>query len=147
VTAASAIDIRIASPEVDAIQKEREKRRAKRVRKGTRTAVEQLLHELGEGLTDELRNDIRRAAETVDPPDRAEGDDQGEAEDAERDTYLLLGHRVASLYGLSRASADRIAAIAERTGRSVDEIDRLITLLKGAEAWGEVLTRILVIVM
>ncbi|MEM1314893.1 MAG: hypothetical protein AAGI51_10090, partial [Pseudomonadota bacterium] len=139
--AQAAIDIRIAVKAVSDHEAARNRRLARKPSANARSAVRRLLDERGEAFDDALRDDTLDRLETVEQDRTAEGEpilDQDAKDDAH-----VLSERLARLYRLSRAPRETWEALATRAGRTADDIEWLISLLRGFEQWRDVIELIL----
>lgn len=128
-----AIDIRIAVAAVSEMEADRRRRIARQPSKNAQSAAQRLLAEIGEGLTQGLLGEIEEDVETVAASGIEDGNELPDS--AARDAMLRVTARFGWIHQFARMSSDRIVALAQTTGKAVDDVERLVTLLRGAEGW------------
>jgi hypothetical protein len=133
----SAIDIRLAVPEVGEMEAARRRQTARLPSARAQGAAARLLAEIGEALEPELRAEMAEDAETVASARAQDGDllPEGRA----RDAMLRLASRFGWLHRFGYQNADRIGALAARVGRSYAEVERIVNLISGAREWHAVI--------
>ncbi len=135
------LDIRIASREVSDMEADRRRRRARAPSAESRSALTRLLQEAGEALEPDLAEEM---AEDVAELEASDAPDDGLLPDgAAKDAELRSAHRVAWLYRFSRMSEGQIVVVAERAMRHVDDIERLVNLLKTFDDWWPLISLVL----
>ena len=92
-----------------------------------------LLKETGVGIEPDLLEEMKSDAALVSASSVEEGAVLGDGKVHE--ALLRFTARLGWLHRFARMSNDRIAALAERTGKTVEQIDQLTTLIKGADGW------------
>lgn len=128
-----AIDIRISVPAVSEMAADRRRRTARQPSANAQTAAKRLLAEVGEGLTPKLREELAEDVETVAASGAGEGAELPDS--AAREAMLRITARFGWLHQFARLSSDRIAALAQNTGKTVEQVEVLVTLFKNAKGW------------